>query len=423
MTQRRRLALARLTLTLALGAVSAQAQTLKVLYNFTGGQDGAKPFAGLTMDKGGNLYGIASEGGISGCGRHGCGTVFKLSKKGSSWIFDPLYAFKGGNDGTNPILSKVIIGPDGSLYGVTSQGGGGCVGSGGCGTIFNLRPQPRSCTTALCPWVETVLYHFTGGSDGMFPSGNLIFDSTGNLYGTAAGAGMPGCTNGFGCGVAYESTPSNGSWKQTVLYSFTGGVDGGNPSGGLIFDQAGNLYGVTGFFGADNNGTVYKLTPSGSGWTENILSYFQTGAAVMPLGSLIFDQAGNLFGAAYTTSAGGPGAIYKLTDSNGNWELAAAFGFTSPGEIPEDDTLAVDSGGEIYGTALSYDATDCGIVFKTNNNLTNEVTLHAFSGSNGNGPDGCDPAGSVLLDGSGNIYGVTSDGGAYGYGVVWEITP
>ena len=163
----------------------AQAQTFKVIYNFTGGQDGGAPGAGLTMDRAGNLYGTATGGGSSGNG-----TVFKLSHKGSGkgsgWVLAPLYSFQGGNDGATPI-ARVIFGPDGSLYGTTTYGGiQGCrFGYDTCGTVFKLQPPPVACKTALCPWTETVLYRFTGGSDGGHPqNGDLLFDQSGTLYGT-----------------------------------------------------------------------------------------------------------------------------------------------------------------------------------------------------------------------------------------------
>src|SRR5271166_3676379 len=246
-------------------APSAQPQTFIVLHDFTGGQDGRYPLAGLSIDKAGNLYGTAANGGSAGLG-----TVFKLSHKGSGWTFSPLYSFLGGDDGAEP-YARVVIGPDGSLYGTTNSAANlGCFQGYGCGTVFNLRPPPRACTTALCPWKETVLYSFTGGSDGGNPwSADLVFDQTGSLYGTTAYGGRMGCYSS--CGVVYKLTPSSGGWMETVLYSFTGGNDGGNPAGGVIFDQAGNLYGVTTDAGPSRQGTVYELTPSGSGWTENTI--------------------------------------------------------------------------------------------------------------------------------------------------------
>ena len=345
----------------------------------------------------------------------GCGTVFKLTNKGSGWVFTPLN-FQGGNDGSNP-FGRVAIGQDGSLYGTTTGGGGSGCGGTGCGTVFNLRPQPRACNAALCPWTETDLYRFTGSGDGEEPSGDIIFDEAGNLYGVAGG-GAANC-NGYGCGVVYELIRSNTGWTQTVLYSFTGSNDGGFPGGGVTFDRAGNLYGVASQFGANNDGTVYELTPSGLGWVRTLFS-FQTGASKWPRGNLIFDQFGNLYGTTTNDRFNDGGTTYKLTESNGSWGLASTL-YLSP-EAPEAGfTMGPD--GNLYGTAVSYKGTDCGIVFKTDINFSNFTVLYYFSGSNGNGPEGCDPESQVLFDASGNLYGTTVDGGAYGYGVVWEITP
>src|SRR5208283_5470708 len=188
---------------------AAHAQpTYKVLHNFTGGQDGGGPSAGLTMDRAGNLYGVTYDGGS------GYGAVFKLKRVGSAWLFSPLYSFAGGNDGAGPNLAPLVFGPDGSLYGTTYQAAdGGCYGGNGCGTVFKLQPAAAACKTALCPWTETVLYRFTGGSDGGNPVGPLVFDKTGNIYGTARFGATPGCF-GYGCGTVYKLTKSGGSWIQ-----------------------------------------------------------------------------------------------------------------------------------------------------------------------------------------------------------------
>jgi len=169
---------------------TAQAQTFQVIYNFPG-QAGAYPNAGPTIDKGGNLYGTTQFGGV------GNGTVFRLKHTGSNWVFSPLYAFQGGNDGVAPV-ARVIFGPDSSLYGTTAGGGGsGCSGFG-CGTVFNLKPPATACKTSLCPWTETVLYRFSGGSDGGEPSyGDLVFDQAGNLYGTTYYGGDTNCDAPF----------------------------------------------------------------------------------------------------------------------------------------------------------------------------------------------------------------------------------
>jgi hypothetical protein len=164
------------------GALSkpAQAQTLRVLHNFTNGQDGSLPVVGLTIDRNGNLFGTTLEGGYTGggCGS-GCGVVFKLSPRGSTWIFTPLYDFQGGTDGASP-WARVILGPAGALYGTTLGGG---VGSG---IVFKLTIPPSICKTALCAWRETVLYRFAGGGDGQSPEGDLIFDQAGDMHGTTA---------------------------------------------------------------------------------------------------------------------------------------------------------------------------------------------------------------------------------------------
>ncbi len=396
---------------MTLAAQPAQAQTFKVLYNFTGGPDGGYPVAGLTMDRGGNLYGTIGFGGANG---HGA--VFKLSHQGSGWVFNLLYSFQAGYDGADP-EARVILGPDGSLYGTTFYGGGyGCSG-GGCGTIFKLRPQPRACLTAFCPWTETVLYRFSGGYDGSNPVGDLIFDQAGNLYGTTISGGMAGCHDG--CGLVYELTPSNGFWAETVLYSFTGGNDGGGPNGGVIFDQRGNLYGVTSW-GGYGVGTVYELTPSVSGWVDETLFDFTGEYGRLPVGSLVLDEFGDLYGVTQSNIVGGgfrPGTAYEIAKSNGGWVLKTywAFYFWYP-----TAGLNMDAAGNLYGTATGIHQRDSyGAVFKFTSDLKTLTSLHAFTG----GDDGEDPQCSVLIDAGGNLYGTTSAGGAYGYGVVWQITP
>ena len=150
---------------------AAQAQTLNVLHTFSGGGDGDAPSAGLTIDKAGNLYGTTLYGAA------GYGTVYKLSHSGSGWVLSTLYTFQGGNDGGYS-QARVIFGPDSGLYGTTSAGG-----SLGNGTVFELRPPATACKSVSCPWAETVLYPFQGGSDGISPEyGDLTFDPMGNLY-------------------------------------------------------------------------------------------------------------------------------------------------------------------------------------------------------------------------------------------------
>ena len=217
---------------------SAQAQTFQVLYNIVGGENGELPNGGLAMDRAGNLYGTTAAGGAQSCG---CGIVFMLKRSGHGWTFNPIYRFKGGSDGSYP-YARVVLGPDGTLYGTTGGGGSGY------GTVYNLRPKPTACMSALCPWSETVLYKFLGGPvDGAFPTDEVVFDREGDLYGTTNRGGLynVNCTYGLDyCGTVFKMSPSNGGWTESLLYSFTGGDDGSDPYAGLTLDAAGNLYGT-----------------------------------------------------------------------------------------------------------------------------------------------------------------------------------
>ena len=398
---------------------SAQAQTFTVLHNFTGGPDGSQPEAGITMDSSGNLYGTAGAGGeAGGCGGLGCGTVYKLARRGSSWIFSPLYSFTGGSDGACPV-ARVILGANGSLYGTTFAGGD-AYGGNGAGVVFNLRPTAHLMGSVFSPWTETVLHTFAGGSDGANPTGDLIFDHAGNLYGTAS------CTTAICRGSVYELKPAGGGWTETILYAFSVGSDGYYPIGGVIFDNAGNLYGVTNA-GGIFWGTIFELTASGSGWTETVLHNFQSASdGAFPVGGLISDSSGNLYG---TTGAYGPqggGAVFELSPSNGIWTFDLAYDFHCSGDIcyslpgPQAN-LFMDSSGNLFGTTTQDGAYGYGNVFKLTPQAVGwtYTSLHDFTG----GSDGAVPYSSVLEDANGNLFGTAAEGGTYGKGVVWEITP
>ena len=224
-------------------APAAEAPTYTVLYNFQGQPDGSGPYAGVIADTAGNLYGATSVGGA-----YGYGEVFKLDPTGYETV---LYSFSGGSDGAYPSAS-LSRDAAGSLYGTAEAGGTfNSTCPFGCGVVFQVNPQGK----------ERVLYSFTGGSDGYEPVSNLIRDAAGNFYGIAPYGGInSSCVrNGFlGCGVVFKLSLAG---KETVLYSFTGGSDGAAPSFGLIRDTAGNLYGTTGVGGANDVGTVYEVMP------------------------------------------------------------------------------------------------------------------------------------------------------------------
>ncbi len=384
---------------------AAQAQTFNVLYNFTGGSDGANPHAGATMDEAGNLYGTTHGGGA------GYGTVYQLKHKGSGWTVNPLYSFTGGSDGAIPI-STVVFGPDGALYSTTSFGG---IGDG---VLFKLRPSPTACKTALCTWSENVLYTFQGGSDGINPIG-LVLDQAGNIYGTTSGGGA------YSNGTAYELTSSGSGWTEGILHSFGAASDGSVPYRSvMIFDSAGNLYGTTYFGGSNNSGTVFQLMPSGTGWVENVIYSFQGGSdGRYPYAGLVFDQSGNLYGATSDGGTGGGGTVFRLSPSGGGWSYSLLYSITGPAgdQCGPAWTLVMDGGGDLYGTTQCDGANNLGNVFKLtpSGGSWTYTSLHDFTGG---GNDGEFPL-SVILDTSGNLYGTTVVGGTKAEGVVWEITP
>ena len=396
-------ALAMLGMLTMLATTSGLAQTITVLHNFTGGADGAFPYAGLTMDRAGNFYGTTSAGG----GYDRMGVVFRLSRAGSGWVLTPLHSFAGEpNDGGEP-FGGVIIGPDGSLYGATSRGG-----QQNAGAVYRLRPSPTACGSFTCPWEETVLYSFCPQrpcADGAQPGfGNLVLDRAGNLYGTTelGGAG--------GEGVVFKLSPSGGYWTESVIYSFPSSCDSGCvPQSGLIFDSAGNLYGTTSQGGAEGTGVVYELSPSGSGWTEQTLTSVYIAPFALTYGSLAMDGQGNLFG---TAGGGEPGGVFELTSSNGGWMFNVLQ--TLPNNGGPYDTPTLDAAGNVYGTSCG-EGTDNGEVFKlTPSNGGWIYTSVSFDGNNGE----C-PIGSAVLDAAGNIYGTAGLGGPADDGTVWEITP
>jgi uncharacterized repeat protein (TIGR03803 family) len=267
-------------------------------------------------------------------------------------------------------------------------------------------------------WTESVLYRFKGRSDGENPLfGDLVFDQAGNLYGTTYFGGRGRNCSG-NCGVIYELSPSNGGWKEGVLYAFQGGEDGYEPYSGVIFDKSGNLYGTTtqgGDPGGGFCGTVYQLTPTDSGWTHKVIYSFHNGSdGACPYGGLIMDQSGNLYG---TTACGG-GTVFMLSPSNGNWIFTLLYDLPYSSGGPSG-SLVMDAGGNLYGTTMG------GTIFKLARSDSGwaYTDLHDFS----NLSDGYVPKGGLIFDSNGNLYGTTYRGGGcdlyYGCGVVFEITP
>jgi uncharacterized repeat protein (TIGR03803 family) len=403
---------------------SAEAQVNQVAHNFVAGLDGGLPYAGLTIDTAGNLYGTSTSGGIltGGCSPFGCGGVYQLKtfRSGltalSSFVLTPIYSFAGGSDG-NYAIGRVAIGQDGNLYGTTFIGGGegSCFYSGsGCGTVFQLRRPTTIPSTVLTPWDKTVLNRFTGGTDGGEPRGDLVFDQAGNIYGVTYRGGT---TDN---GVIYQLTPSGGGWTETVLYSVQNNGDGANPMF-VALNKSGNLYGVFYQGGPHGFGAVFQLSPSVSGWTEQTLYGFTGGNDGKNPMSLIIDESGNLYGTTQSGGNIGCGTVFKLTPAGGSWAFSTlyTFGHDSEGCSPQD-ALVMDATGNLYGTLLEGGEYLWGAVFKltpSNGNWT-YTSLHDFEAD-----DGEFPTSKPIFDASGNLYVTAQFGGAYDHGVILEITP
>ncbi|MFZ0311872.1 MAG: choice-of-anchor tandem repeat GloVer-containing protein [Candidatus Korobacteraceae bacterium] len=404
---------------LIVAATSAHAQTYTVIHRFNG-PDGAKPNAGLTIDHAGNLYGTTSDGGNTGgsCyGGTGCGTVFQLKHAGSGWVLYTLYKFTGNGDGLFP-NARAVFGPDGTLYTTANC----CSG----GTVINLRPPASACKSASCFWTGSVILQF-GYLNGTQPSGDLIFDAAGNIYGTTGFGGNDNLCGGLGCGTVYELTKAGGTWTQNILYNLTEASI--NPDSGVILDRAGNLYG-TAPQGDTDFGAVFELTPSSSGWIESFPYFFTatSGNGTNPYAGLIFDEAGNLYGAASSGGPGSGGTVFELSPSDGGWNFNLLYGLPGNRDDPgPEGTLLMDSAGNLYGTTLKQGAHELGNVFKLtpSDGAWNYTSLYDFAG----GTDGAYPTGVLVMDTRGNLYGTTSEGGnvtqdcQYGCGVVFEIAP
>ena len=266
-----------------------------VIHDFNG-KDGAYPEGNLVWDDAGNLYGTAAGG--KSCGVEcGDGIVFKLSRSGTGWKFTIIHRFTGGADGAGP--GYLVRGSDGRFYGVTGAGG-----THGYGTLFHLSPSGSR-------WSLTTLYSFTGGADGIGPSGQLLY-SGGVFYGAMT-------DYGFGCGVVYRVALSSGVWQESVLYTFTNGADGCDPFGGVAMDNGSNLYGTAqGGQPGGGAGVIFKLTNSGGTWTESTAFDFNGADGSSPYSGLVWDDAGNLYGTTYYAgeecqSEGACGNVFEFT--------------------------------------------------------------------------------------------------------------
>jgi uncharacterized repeat protein (TIGR03803 family) len=319
-----------------------------VLYSFTGGADGGEPYKGVTLDRDNNLYGTAVTGGSGSC-EGGCGVIYRLTNIKGTWTQKVIHAFTGGDDGSGP-GSRVTVDRAGKIYGMTPTGG-----ANGLGTIYKIGPLSSGASTFK------VIHAFTGGADGSSGSAGRMILHDGHLYGAATTGGSNGS------GVVFELTPrALGGWDFRTIYTFQGQPDGSFPYGALLFDDSGNIYGTTYYGGANGIGAVYKLSPQPVGeWTEEVIYSFQQGTdGNSPISNLVFDKAGNLYG---TTSEGGlgRGVIFKLAPvGGGKWTETVVHAFEGP---PDGgfayNGMVVDAFGNFYGATVHGGENDDGSVY------------------------------------------------------------
>jgi uncharacterized repeat protein (TIGR03803 family) len=393
--ERRALAAAVLAIAFGCVAVPASAYTFQVIHDFTGGADGGVPPYTLLADKKGGFLGTASVGGQTGNG-----IVFDLKQKTSGWKVSPRYNFADTDGEPGWGVTRF----NGSLY--TNALYAGVMG-GSCGSALQLNPSAAPGSRGY----QSVLMHTYVKDQVGCPTGNLVLDASGNVYGVTQSGGA----NGWGS--IFELSNAGGNWTETILYSFQSGSDGGAPYSAPVFDESGNLYGTATARGSQGCGTVYELSPGKSGWTYTVLYTFAGGNdGGQPTAGLVFDKAGNLYGAAESYGANGGGTVFELSPSQNGWsfDLLASL----PGSGGPVISLTLDGAHTIYGTSF-FGTSGYGAVFrlKQSNGAWNYKDLHDFTG----GSDGGYPGGGITLDALGNLYGTAVLGGANNFGVIYEL--
>jgi uncharacterized repeat protein (TIGR03803 family) len=423
-TLRLMVALIAIALSFTTNAVSEQ-----VLHSFAGAPDGATPGNGLVADKKGNLYGTVLSGGANGNG-----AIFELGPPlvaGDSWTETLIYNFGGANSNLTGPYGDLSFDAQGNLYGYSE------IGSGPQSAVFELSP-PKSKNGA---WTLTVLYSGLGYSYGL-GEGKLLFDPAGNVYGSISLDG--GCYPGNGkpgCGEVFEllkPTTPNGSWNYTVLHYFGEQATDGSYAEDIMFWN-GAIYGTTETGGSNNCGTVFELVEQNGVWTENILYSFPGDDGVFPAGGLVYDSAGNLYGMTWlgggsTKCDKGCGTVFELSPpaiAGDPWQQNTLYRF--PGGPTGDNpygTMVFDQFGNLYGaTKIGGPVTKLtnnnGTIFKlsppaaSGDSWTFKV-VHAFGGVPTG--DGSQPLTDLLLF-RGKLYGTTYGGGTTNLGTVFAVVP
>ena len=416
--------------------VVVQVNNEKVLSNFQCTECGSVP-TGLVLDSDGTFYGTTQLGGnVSSqeCSPpQGCGTVFKLVRGQSGYVTQTLYAFQGGSDGSGP-LGGVAVGKDGALFGTTPYGG-----RYGRGTVFKLTRHGSSYT-------KSIAHNFRGGSDGAVPLAGLVAGKVGQFYGTTqAGGGtrhIPPCEFYIpGCGTVYELSPRGSGYSERVLYAFKTKGDGAAPFSGLTVGGGGDLYGTTYYGGGHEDGTVFRLTHHGSAYVETFRYSFQGGSdGDNPGASLALDSSNALYGTTFQGGTSNGGTVFKLTPAGKSYRETILYRFNgSPDGAGPSAGVTIGPSGILYGTTAHGGAaylcdyfrysdlrsatvgSGCGIAFSLKRNGSSYIkhVLHLFGGDNldGGGPNG------LILDAQGALYGDTTWGGSLNTGTVFKIKP
>jgi uncharacterized repeat protein (TIGR03803 family) len=393
-------AFAFLTLTLTTRVVFGQ--TERVLFTFASVNDGARPSGALVSDAAGDLYGSTISGGTGGQG-----VVFKLTRVGGGWVETVLHDFTGGSDGGYP-QAPLALDAAGNVYGAANYGGGANLG-----VVFELSPSAGG-------WTETVLHSFGSGTgDAAAPYSGLVSDIEGNLYGTA-----PIASGGYG--AVFELSPvTGGGWNYSIIHTFAGHTsDGAIPYSGLIVDPFGKLYGMTEAGGASGVGTVFAMTPSASGWNESVIYNFKGGSdGQSPFSNLTLGMPGHLYGMTLLGGTAGEGTVFELALVGGQWQekVIHSFGSYTGDALEPVGTLVADSSGKLFGANAFGGAHNAGAVFELTPSGANwkEKLVYSFLRPRNTDPGAVD---NVILDAAGNLYGV-GPGGAKNAGVVFEVTP